>query len=117
MSAVFASMAAFSGQAVSSPLLEESLSLPLEELSEDSESPRPRAGGAVDWWRAGLGAGEHDVAWSSVGVLVVLFCFVEEVEGVVGRPLGPILDYKEILKLKYQNLEPTLGLSGSLLTS
>ena len=48
VSAVFASMAAFSGQAVSSPLLEESLSLPLEELSEDSESPRPRAGGAVD---------------------------------------------------------------------
>ena len=30
---------------VSSPLLSESLSLPLEELSEDSDSPRPLTGG------------------------------------------------------------------------
>ena len=56
-----ASIAAFRGQAVkgrgrlearqvnslhvSSPLLSESLSLPLEELSEDSDSPRPLTGG------------------------------------------------------------------------
>ena len=62
-------------------LVSESLSLPEELLSEDSESPWD---GALICGLAGLGAGEP------VSSLCVLFCLEEEEEGVVGRPLDPI---------------------------